>query len=355
MADAQTKSARDEPAIRTDVNLGPMNTLGVETRAGQFVEIHHPDQLRALFDDGFFKRQTPIVLGGGSNILFISEPEYPIVRMSIMGIEIKSGKDGTVLLKSGAGVNWHQLVRHSVEKELGGIENLALIPGTVGAAPILNFGGYGVELKDVFDSLTVFDLQTGKFRTYSEAECEFGYRDSVFKNSLRDLVIVCDVTLRLTKDFHNLNLSYSGLTDCLESKNILSPAINDIFNAVVEIRRSKLPGPSDIGNAGSFFKNPIVSIDHYQKLKAAYPKIPSYKIGNDEYKIPAAWLIEQAGWKGKRVGNVSTYKNQALVIVNHGGATGEEIYNHAVNIQKSVLEKFDINLLYEVNIVGTGL
>jgi UDP-N-acetylmuramate dehydrogenase len=355
MVKAHIKSARVMPAIRKDVNLGPMNTLGVETRAGQFVEIRNSEQLRLLFEDGFFRRQSPVVLGEGSNILFISEPDRPVVKLSVKGREIKSEDDGTVLLKAGAGENWHQLVKHSVEKGLGGIENLALIPGTVGAAPIQNIGAYGIEMKDVFHSLTAFDIKTGKFQTFSAADCGFGYRDSVFKNELKGRVIVCDVTLRLTKDSHNLNLSYSGLNDYLESKKIVSPTINDVFKAVVNIRRSKLPDPSDIGNAGSFFKNPIVTADRYQKLKKAYPMIPSYNLNDDGYKIPAAWLIEKAGWKGKRVGNVGTYKNQALVIVNHGGATGQEIYNHALNIQKSVLDKFDIDLLPEVNIVGREL
>lgn len=349
---SQTKSESDSPDVRENVNLAPMNTLGVEAVASRFVEIYHSNQLRLLFDDGFFKEQTPIILGGGSNLLFINKPDRPVLKMSVTETNIEAqGNDG-VLLKAGAGENWHQLVRHAVEEGLGGIENLALIPGTVGAAPIQNIGAYGVELKDVFHSLTAFEIETGKFLTFTASECEFGYRDSIFKRDLKNRVIVCDVTLRLTKNTHDLSLSYKGLSDHLESKSICYPTIKDIFNSVVEIRRAKLPDPSDIGNAGSFFKNPVVSEEQFETLRSNYPEMPCYKLGDEAYKIPAAWLIEQAGWKGKRVGNVGTYKNQALVIVNHGGATGEEIYDHALNIQESVRHTFDIDLCPEVNIVG---
>ncbi|WP_340104820.1 UDP-N-acetylmuramate dehydrogenase [Rhodohalobacter sp. 8-1] len=352
MPNAQTKSVSDKPVIRENVNLAPLNTLGVEAVARRFVEIDHPNQLRQLHDDGFFDRQIPIVLGGGSNLLFLNRPDRPVLKMSVSGRDIEAREDGSVLLKAGAGENWHQLVKHSIEKGLGGIENLALIPGTVGAAPIQNIGAYGVELKDVFHNLTAFEIETGKFRTYTAAECNFGYRDSIFKRELKNQVIVCDVTLQLTKNAHDLNVDYKGLNDHLESKKISDPTIKDIFNSVVEIRRAKLPDPSDIGNAGSFFKNPVLSEEQFETLRSNYPEMPSYKVGDDEYKIPAAWLIEKAGWKGKRVGNVGTYKNQALVIVNHGGATGEEIYNHALKIQESVRNTFDIDLRPEVNIVG---
>lgn len=352
MLDAQAKSVSHKPAVREDVNLAPMNTLGVEAVARRFVEVQHPNQLKLLFNDGFFRQQTPIILGGGSNLLFINKPERPVLKVSVSGRDRVVREDSSVFLKAGAGENWHQLVTYSVENGLGGIENLALIPGTVGAAPIQNIGAYGVELKDVFHSLTAFEIETGNFSTFTADECNFGYRDSIFKRELKNRVIVCDVTLRLTKNMHNLNLSYKGLSDHLESKNISDPTINDIYNSVVEIRRAKLPDPSDIGNAGSFFKNPVVSEKQFKALQSDYPGMPSYKLGDDEYKIPAGWLIEKAGWKGKRVGNVGTYKNQALVIVNHGGATGQEIYNHAMKIQESVQNTFDIDLSPEVNIVG---
>jgi len=339
--------------IQKNINLKSMNTLGVEAYARTFVEIREPEQLGLLFEDGFFAGQPPIILGGGSNVLFMNEPDQPVVKMAVKGREIEECGNGTILLKAGAGENWHDLVTFAVEKGFGGIENLALIPGTVGAAPIQNIGAYGVELKDVFKSLTAFDMRTGELRSYSRSDCNFGYRDSVFKNELKGRVVVCDVTFQLkNEETHELNLSYRALKDSLGSKGIEEPTIRDVYDAVVDIRRSKLPDPSDIGNAGSFFKNPVVSEAIYKKLVPDYPDMPHYKIGDNEYKIPAGWLIEMTGWKGKRNGNVGTYKNQALVIVNHGGATGEEIYEHALAIQESVQTTFGINLRPEVNIVG---
>lgn len=353
MADNSVSSVRSEPTIRNDVSLKSMNTLGIDVNARKFIEIRQPEELISLYESGFFDSHSPFILGGGSNVLFQDGPDQPVLKMSITGREIIEDENSTVLLKAGAGENWHKMVKFAVDNELGGIENLALIPGTTGAAPIQNIGAYGVEIKDVFKYLTVFDISSGDFKKFSSAECQFGYRDSVFKHDLKGRVIVCDVTLKLIKeDAHSVNLSYKGLHDALASKGLDKPTIKDVFDCVVDIRKSKLPDPSDIGNAGSFFKNPIVSKSKYEALSSTYPDMPSYKLGANEYKIPAAWLIETAGWKGKQVGNVGTYKNQALVIVNHGGATGKEIFDHAKTIQKSVQETFDIDLLPEVNIVG---
>ena len=353
MPHSNSSSVQNGPEIRHNVNLKPMNTLGVEAHADTFVEIQKAEQLPLLYEEGFFAEESPIILGGGSNLLFGGQPGRPVLKMSVKKREVIENDTGTVHLKAGAGENWHELVSFAVEKDLGGIENLALIPGTVGAAPIQNIGAYGVELKDVFVSLSAFDTVTGEFEIYTADECSFGYRDSVFKHDLKGRMIVCEVTLKLnTWENHTLNLSYSGLSDSLKSKNIDKPTIRDVYNTVVAIRRSKLPDPSDIGNAGSFFKNPIVSEEKFETLKADYPGLPGYKLETDEVKIPAAWLIEKTGWKGRQVGNVGTYENQALVIVNHGGATGEEIFNHAKTIQKSVLETFGIDLMPEVNIIG---
>lgn len=328
MPNYNVSSVSGLPVIQKNVDLTSMNTLGVEAYAGTFVEINEPEQLNALFEEGFFSEESPLILGEGSNLLFKGEPEQPVLKMAVKGRDVEMPGNGNILLKAGAGENWHELVTFAVEKGFGGMENLALIPGTVGAAPIQNIGAYGVELKDVFKSLTAFDTQTGKFRSYTTADCNFGYRDSVFKHDLKGRVIVCDVTFQLEKEHaHKLNLSYRGLADSLGSKDITTPTIKDVYHVVVDIRRSKLPAPSDIGNAGSFFKNPIVSAKMYQKLVSLYPDIPNYQISDNEYKIPAGWLIETAGWKGKRIGKVGTYKNQALVIVNHGGATGKRFIN----------------------------
>lgn len=355
MNSSKTETDKGSPLVRENVSLKLLNTLGVEALAGRFVEIHHTDQLRYLYQNKFFDKYDPIILGGGSNILFLNNTDRPVVKVSITGHSFKKMEDGTVLVTAGAGENWHQLVKEAVGKNLGGIENLALIPGTVGAAPIQNIGAYGVELKDRFQELTAFMVNSGELKTFKADDCKFGYRDSIFKQELKGEAIVCDVTLRLTKDNHLLNLSYKGIADFLDSSNISNPVIHDIFNAVVAIRRSKLPDPADYGNAGSFFKNPILDLERYTRLKEKYPDLPSYQLDDNEFKIPAAWLIDQAGWKGKRIGNVGTYKNQALVIVNHGDATGEEIYKHAKTIQKSVLDMFNVDLQPEVNIVGKRL
>src|SRR6056297_1653875 len=271
--------------------------------------------------------------------------------MSIPGIEVQNDKEDEVLVKSGAGVIWHDLVTYCVNRDFGGIENLALIPGTVGAAPIQNIGAYGVELRDSFHGLKAFVPETGVIKEFSVNECNFGYRDSIFKNDLKGEVIITEVTLRLQKSPHKIEDSYYALREYFQANEITEPTIKDVYDAVVAIRESKLPNPELIGNAGSFFKNPIVKSSVYQKLKAEYSNMPSFEAGNGKIKIPAGWLIEQAGWKGKKVGNVGTYKNQALALVNHGGATGEEIYQHAMNIHESVKEKFGIELAPEVNVI----
>jgi len=341
-----------KPRVESDIDLTQMNTLGVTARAKVFVNIKEPGELRALHEEGFFEKHSPVFLGGGSNMLLLNNPGQPVLKISISGKSFVDQQDGRVLLKAGAGENWHKLVESAVKHDLGGIENLALIPGTTGAAPIQNIGAYGVELEDYFVELTAFNIRSGQFEVFSREECRFGYRDSIFKHELKGKRIIIDVTLRLTKDQHQVNLSYGALADYLNRQGVKSPGINDVFEAVVKIRQSKLPDPAKIGNAGSFFKNPVVEINEFERLRAEYPEMPFYELGEGRYKIPAAWFIEQAGWKGKREGNVGTYKNQALVLVNLGGATGEEIYRHAMRIRDSVQEKFGIDLNPEVNIIG---
>lgn len=341
-----------KPSVQNNINLAPFNTLGVEAKADQFLTISKSQELSTLFKEGFFKKNEPVILGGGSNVLIKSDLKQPVLKISIPGIEVVSNKEDEVLVKSGGGVIWHDLVSYCVNKGLGGIENLALIPGTVGAAPIQNIGAYGVELKDTFHGLKAFIPETGEEKEFSKKECNFGYRDSIFKNSLKGKVIITEVTLRLQKSPHKIEDSYYALREYFEVNEITEPSIKDVYDAVVAIRESKLPNPELIGNAGSFFKNPIVENSIYQRLKTEYPNMPSFKTGNGKIKIPAGWLIEQAGWKGKKVGNVGTYKNQALVLVNHGGATGKEIYEHAMNIRESVKEMFGIELAPEVNILS---
>jgi len=342
----------NEVRIKENADLTALNTLGVKATADTLVEIEFKEHLIALHKSGYFESATPYILGGGSNVLLLDNLSKPVLKVSIPGIEVKKEEGNHIFIEIGAGVNWHNLVEYCVTNNYGGIENLALIPGTTGAAPIQNIGAYGVELDQVFDSLELFDIKSGKLKTYLKEECEFGYRDSIFKRDLKGKVIVTGVTLRLTKSHHLINTGYKALSEFLREKSINSPDLKDIFDAVVAIRKSKLPDPSLLGNAGSFFKNPIVENSVANKLKTNYSDMPAYMVDDSHQKIPAGWLIEKAGWKGKKIGNVGTYRNQALVIVNHGDATGREIYDHAMRIRESVSEKFGISLMPEVNIFG---
>lgn len=343
----------NEIQITEDADLTGYNTLGVKATARLFIELEAKEHLVSLFNSGFFKENNPYILGGGSNVLLLNNLNRPVLRVTIPGIEIISETDDHVLVKAGAGVNWHTFTEWCVDQQFGGVENLALIPGTVGAAPIQNIGAYGIELNQVFENLTAFCMESGEFKTFDKEKCRFGYRDSIFKQELKGKIIVTSVTLKLTKNQHQVNTQYRSLAEYLDGAGIKNPGIRDVFDAVIAIRKSKLPDPSLIGNAGSFFKNPVVSKDLHDRLKTVYSDMPSYTTGNNQMKIPAGWLIEKAGWKGKRSGNVGTYENQALVIVNFGGADGKEIYDHAVAIKNSVSEIFGIELVPEVHIFGS--
>ncbi len=339
--------------IKSTINadLTHFNTLGLPVIAPRLIEVFSVDDLFKLSRENFFEKEKPFILGGGSNILFRKALTRPVLKISISGIRVQEEDDNHVWIESGAGENWHNLVSWAVDRHYGGIENLALIPGTVGAAPIQNIGAYGVELEQVFESLEYFDLQDYLVKSFESENCEFGYRDSIFKRKLKGKVIITTVTLRLQKKNHVPNISYQALKSYLDERNIINPSIRQVFGAVIAIRQSKLPDPAMIGNAGSFFKNPVINQSAFQLLKEKYPDMPAYPLDHGQVKIPAGWLIEKAGWKGRRVGNVGTYDNQALVIVNHGGATGDEVYRHAVRIQKSVRKNFGIGLEPEVNIV----
>lgn len=336
--------------IERDVSLQSMNSFGLSAKAARLVALRSVEEVKKLLDVGL---SAPfMILGGGSNCLFIDE-RYPglVLKNEIRGIELIAELEEEVILKVGAGENWHEVVCWCVEQGYGGIENLSLIPGTMGAAPIQNIGAYGVELKDVFHQLEAIDLQTGEVRTFDKEACQFAYRNSIFKLELKGQFLISNVYLRLSKDKHQLNTRYGAITSFLEKQGISKPSIRDISEAVIAIRQSKLPDPSTIGNAGSFFKNPEISPAQFGILQAKFPKVVHYPGTNGSIKVPAGWLIEQCGWKGKRVGNVGCYAQQALVIVNHGGATGAEIKAHALAVAKSVKEKFDISLTPEVNFI----
>jgi len=337
--------------IQKDVTLTHLNTLGLYSIAPAFVNITSESQLRELGNGAFFKDQRPFILGGGSNVLLNKHLSVPVLKMSISGVDIIKDDGESVLVKAGAGENWHELVTWAVKNGFSGIENLALIPGTVGASPIQNIGAYGVELETLFSSLDAYEVKSNAIRTFDRTECEFGYRESIFKRELKGKVIVTSVTLRLNKKNHAIHDNYKALKEYLNQKEIQNPGIGDIYRAVIAIRQSKLPDPAEIGNAGSFFKNPIIEQKQFDELQREWKEIPGYSDRPGYVKVPAAWLIEKAGWKGVRLGNVGTYKTQALVIVNHGGATGDEVIKFSKKIQQSVVEHFGIQLVTEVNII----
>lgn len=336
-----------------NVDLLPFNTMGISVPAGEFFVLDHVDQLPRLFEEGFLGSEN-LVLGEGSNILFVGLVKQLVLLNKIRFIQIVEQSEKHVLIRVGAGNRWHELVQHAVEKGWGGIENLALIPGTVGAAPIQNIGAYGVELKDRFHSLEAFDLEKGEFRTFSAKECGFAYRESVFKRPEMRRYLVVSVVMQLTlPGHHHIEYSYRSLSDWLEKRRVENPTPDEVCKAVMEIRRSKLPDPSTVGNAGSFFKNPVIGRVQLEQLRTKFGDVPHYLVDDMSVKIPAGWLIEKAGWKGYRRGAVGVYPKQALVIVNYGGATGKQVYQLSEDIREDVLSIFGIDLDREVTIVGS--
>ncbi len=338
-------------SIHHQVDLLPFNTFGISHKAKFFTEIHSVEEAQALFTSDLFKSNPYLFLGGGSNVLFTKDFDGLIIKVAIIGKEIIREDENTITLKVGSGECWHDVVRHCVDKNWGGIENLSLIPGTVGAAPIQNIGAYGVEIeKNIFEVETI-EISTGKLKIFTHDECHFGYRESVFKTKLKDQFLISSITLTLAKKNHLLHVSYGAIADTLQQNGIKNISIRDVSDAVIQIRSSKLPDQKKIGNAGSFFKNPSIQNDLHDFLKIQYPSMPSFPSQNGLVKIPAAWLIEQCGWKGKKINNIGVHQHQALVLVNYGGGSGEEIWNLAMKIQASVNEKFGIILQPEVNVL----
>jgi len=335
--------------IQHDYNLSKLNTFGIKAKAKFFAEIENESDIQELFNTPEFQNNEKLFLGGGSNVLFTKDFDGVVILNKLKGIEIISEDADSVTIRSMSGEIWHDLVLFIVERGYWGIENLALIPGTVGAAPMQNIGAYGAELKNVLENVEVFDINTGEKKIFNQKDCELGYRDSVFKNKLKDKFFISAVTLKLQKA-ENKNTTYKILSEYLDNNNIEIKSPKDISDAVSAIRKSKLPDPAIIPNAGSFFKNVFVSSEQLKKLLEKYPAMPSFE-EEKMVKIPAGWLIEQAGWKGKRVGNVGVHDKQALVLVNYGGATGEEILTLANKIISDVKEKFGLELAPEVNLI----
>lgn len=330
-------------------SLRPYNTFGIDVQSNEFVNVQSLEDVQSLIKEEYFQNQ-PLILGGGSNILFTKDYEGVVIKNDIKGIDIITEDDQTVTIAVKGGEVWHELVLHTVDQGWGGIENMSLIPGTVGAAPIQNIGAYGVEVKDVITEVIAINLSNGELETFNNEACQFGYRMSTFKSDLKGKYFIYEVRLQLSKQA-TVNVSYGAITSTLEKEGITQPSIKDVSNAVIAIRQSKLPDPAEIGNSGSFFKNPVIAKSHFEEVQAKFPEIVHYPVNDQEVKVPAGWLIEQCGWKGKVVGNTGCHKNQALVLVNYGNANGTEVHKLALAIQKSVKDKFTIDIYPEVNII----
>ncbi len=333
---------------QSNVSLKNFNTFGIEATANQYVKITSETTLKELFNDQAFQQKF-FTLGGGSNVLFTRDYDGLIIHMANKGIQ-HFIEGNQVYVTAAAGEIWNDLVWYCIKHNFPGMENLALIPGTVGASPIQNIGAYGTELMHIFYSCRAFDTQTGEYVTFTNEECHFSYRDSIFKKEHKGRFIICSVTYKLSL-FGQINTSYGAIESELEKRGIKNPNIQDVAEVVSYIRVEKLPDPSTVGNAGSFFKNPIISRTQFINLQAQYPDIVHYPMANDQEKLAAGWLIEQCGWKGRAVGDVAVWKNQALVLTNKGDASGEQIYNVSSNIIDDVWGKFGVKLEREVNVL----
>jgi len=333
--------------ILENISLKDYNTFGINCYAKRFVSIDSFYDLQQLLKNN----KELFLLSGGSNMLLTKDIDRLVTYINIKGISIDFEDENYAYLTVNAGENWHEFVVWCISQNYGGLENLSLIPGNVGTCPIQNIGAYGVEVKDIITKVEGIEIKTERRVAFANPVCQFGYRNSIFKNELKGKVILTSVSFRLTKKNHKLNTSYGAIETALQEQGIASPTIKNISDAVIAIRQSKLPDPKEIGNSGSFFKNPVITTKQFLELQHNYPNIPSYKISKTETKVPAGWLVEQCGFKGKRFGDAGVHEKQALVLVNYGNASGIEIYNLAKKIQLTVFEMFNIQLEIEVNII----
>ncbi len=333
--------------LTENFSLKPYNTFGIPVMAKYFAAFANTHELAELLET---KREHHLILGGGSNILFTKNYDGLVLKNEIAGIEKINEDDAYVYVRAGAGVGWHEFVLYCITNNLAGVENLSLIPGSVGASPMQNIGAYGVEIKDVFYELEAYNIEEKKLVSFSKNDCAFGYRESIFKNKYKGQFVITSVTFQLNK-IPTYNTSYGAIETELEKMGVQSPSIKAISDAVINIRQSKLPDPKIIGNAGSFFKNPTIPNTQFEKLKTEFPNIVGYPVGENETKLAAGWLIEQCGWKGYRKGDAGCHEKQALVLVNYGNAIGEEILQLSENIIDSVKLMFDVELHREVNVV----
>ena len=335
--------------IYNDFSLKKYNTFGIEAKAKRFVAVHNIEELRTVLQEN--KLETKFILGGGSNMLLTQDIQSLVIHIDLKGKKILKENLDFVWVESQAGENWHEFVLWTINQNFGGLENMSLIPGNVGTTPVQNIGAYGTEIKDTFVSCLAMNIASQEIKTFYKEDCHFGYRESIFKHEAKDQFIITSVVFKLTKRNHKITISYGDITKELEKQNVTTPSLKEVSNAVIAIRQSKLPDPKELGNSGSFFKNPIISKEQFEKARALHPEIPHYVISETEVKIPAGWLIEKAGFKGKRFGDAGIHKNQALVLVNYGNATGQEILNVSKDIQATILKEFGIEIEAEVNVI----
>ncbi|MFP9112723.1 UDP-N-acetylmuramate dehydrogenase [Flavobacterium sp. RHBU_3] len=329
--------------------LKDLNTFGIAANAKEFVSVTTIEELAIVLKENEGKKL--FVLGGGSNMLLTQDIDALVIHVNLKGIEVVSQDDNTANVTAMAGENWHSFVQYCIAQNYGGIENLSLIPGNVGTTPIQNIGAYGVEIKDTMVSCLAMEISTQTLRTFTNAECEFGYRESIFKGALKGKYIIVSVTFGLSKTNHKIHTAYGDIVAELTKNNITSPTIKDVSNAIIAIRSSKLPDPKELGNSGSFFKNPVISKTQFDALYKKHPTMPHYVVSDTEIKVPAGWLIEQSGFKGSRFGDAGVHARQALVLVNYGNATGQELLNLSEKIQQTVFENYGIAIEAEVNVI----
>jgi len=328
--------------------LQKKHTFGLSAHAQALVKVHNLQELKSALGLDYKKK---MILGGGSNLIFTKDYKGLIIELGIKGIHVEREFKNSIHLKVGAGENWHQTVLWALKHNYGGLENLSLIPGKVGASPIQNIGAYGVEVKDVFVKLKALEISTGKVKTFYKKDCQFGYRDSIFKNKGKGKYIIIEVYFKLSKNLHRINTSYGAIKTELVKKKIKNPSIQDVSSAVIKIRQSKLPDPNKIGNSGSFFKNPIISNSKFKSILKKYPELVHYKLSDGKVKLAAGWMIDQCKWKGKSIGGIMVHPKQALVLTNQGDGSAKDLQKMIAKVIQSVEKRYAVTLEPEVNLV----
>lgn len=335
--------------IHQNFSLKKYNTFGIEAKAKQFVAVHNLEELKLVLEN--YRNDEKFILGGGSNMLLTQNVDALVIHVDLKGKKVIKEDDNFVWVESNAGENWHEFVLWTINQNYGGLENMSLIPGNVGTTPVQNIGAYGAEIKDTFVSCDAMNIETLEMKNFTKDECNFGYRESIFKHEAKGKYIITSVVYKLTKHNHKISVEYGDIKSELAKNNITSPTIKDVSNAVITIRQSKLPDPKELGNSGSFFKNPVISRELFLKVQEKFPEVKYFEVSPTEVKVPAGWLIEHAGLKGYRKNDAGVHKNQALVLVNYGNATGQDILNLSKYVQKTVFDKYGIAIEAEVNVI----